>query len=117
MNKTLICAALLAASAFPLAGCWVAAGAAGAEGAYIASQEKRTAGETIDDQVILASVKSKLLADPDVSGLNINVDVFQGTVKLKGYVKSQREISRAIELAQTTNGVKAVDSRLVLDRT
>ena len=99
-----------------LNGCWIAAGAAGAETGYVASQDKRSAGQTIDDQMILASLKSKLIADPDVSGLSINVDVFQGGVTLRGYVQSQYEIDRAVKLARTTEGVTSVDSRLVLDR-
>ncbi len=97
-------------------GCWLGAGALGAEAGYVASQEERSAGETIDDQVILTSVKSKLVGDPEVSGLSINVDVFKGVVQLRGYVDSQSEIDRAIRLAQETKGVARVDSRLVLDR-
>lgn len=99
-----------------VSGCLVAAGAAGAEAGYVASQENRSAGQTIDDQVILTSVKSKLLADPDVSGLNINVDVMKGVVELRGYVKSPQEIERAVTIAQNTDGVRRVDSRLVLDQ-
>ena len=99
-----------------LSGCLLAAGAAGAEAGYVGSQEHRTAGQTVDDQVVLTSVKSKLLADPEVSGLSINVDVYKGAVKLKGYVKSQHEIDRAVELARKTDGVTGVDSMLVLDR-
>jgi hyperosmotically inducible protein len=99
-----------------LSGCWLGAGALGAEAGYVASQEERSAGETIDDQVILTSVKSKLVGDPEVSGLSINVDVFKGVVQLRGYVDSQSEIDRAILLAQETKGVSRVDSRLVLDR-
>ena len=116
MRKNSISSFLLSLCSLSLSGCWLAAGAVGAEGAYVASQEHRTAGQTIDDQVILASVKSSLLADPEVSGLAINVDVFRGEVKLRGFVKTQREIERAIQLAMSADGVKSVDSRLVLDR-
>ncbi len=116
MRKKSLSSVLLGLCSVSLSGCWLAAGAAGAEGAYVATQEHRSAGETIDDQVILASVKSKLLSDPEVSGLNINVDVFRGEVKMRGFVKTQHEIERAIQLAMSTDGVKSVDSRLVLDR-
>lgn len=97
-------------------GCWLAAGAAGAEAGYVASQENRSAGQTIDDQVILASLKSKLLADSDTSGMKINVDVFKGAVELRGYLKSQGEIDRAIDIARRTDGVTLVNSKLVLDQ-
>jgi hyperosmotically inducible periplasmic protein len=115
MKRFLITTALLTTATVGLSGCWLGAGAVGAEGAYIASQEKRTAGQTIDDQVILTSLKTRMLADPEVSGLNINVDVFKGIVQLRGYVKTQTEINRAIALAQSVEGVRSVESRLVLD--
>ena len=98
------------------AGCWAAAGAAGAEAGYVASQDRRSAGETIDDQVLHTALKSKLLADPTVSGLAINVDVFRGDVTLRGYVRTQKEIDRALEIVRNTSGVRSIDSRLVLDR-
>lgn len=116
MSNKIICIFGLATMLATLNGCILAAGAAGAEAGYVASQEKRTVGETIDDQVILSSVKSKLLADPDVSGLAINVDVDRGNVTMRGYVKTQHEVDRAIELARGTEGVVSVDSRMVLDR-
>ena len=116
MSKNSLALAFVGLFSLPFGGCLVAAGAAGAEGAYVASQEHRSVGETIDDQVVLTSVKSTLIADPEVSGLGINVDVFQGEVTLRGYVKTQREIDRAIDLASSTAGVKSVESRLVLDR-
>jgi hyperosmotically inducible protein len=100
---------------FPLSGCLLAAGAVGAEAGYVATQDDRSAAQTIDDQVILASIKTKYLADPDVSALKINIDVFKGEVTLRGYVKSNVEIDKAIDIAKKTNGVKLVDSRLILD--
>ena len=99
-----------------LSGCVLFAAGAGAEAGYVASQEGRTTGETIDDQTIVASVKTKMLADPDVSGLAINVDSYKANVTLKGYVKTQREMDRAMELAQGTRGVKSVVSKMVLDQ-
>lgn len=115
MNRTtsVFLSAVLFAST--LSGCVAAAGAAGAEAGYVASQKDRSVGETIDDQVILSSLKSRYLADPEVPGLKINVDVNKGIVTLRGYLKSEHQITRAIQLAEETKGVKAVDSRLVLD--
>lgn len=111
LQRVSICIFVCAA----VSGCWLAAGAVGAEAGYIASQDDRTAGETIDDQTTLASLKSKLLSDPEVSGMAINVDVNKGNVTLRGYLKSQSEINKAIAIARSTNGVKSVNSKLVLD--
>ena len=96
-------------------GCWVAAAGAGAEAGYVASQSERSAGETIDDQVLVTRVKTKLLADAQVSGMAINVDSYKGMVTLKGFVKSHHEADRAIELAKEVNGVKSVKSRLIVE--
>ena len=115
MKKIISLTISLSAICFSLSGCVLFAAGAGAETGYVASQENRTAGETIDDQAIVASVKTKLLADPDVSGLSINVDSFKSDVTLKGYVKSEHEMDRAIELAKGTKGVRSVVSKMVLD--
>lgn len=96
-------------------GCLLAVGAVGAEAGYVASQEDRSTGQTIDDQLILTSIKSKLLADSEVSGLNINVDVHKGNVTLRGYTHSANEIDRAIEIARATKGVASVESKMVLE--
>jgi len=99
---------------FSLCSCWAVAAGAGAETGYVVAQEDRTAGQTIDDQMITASIKSKLLADPDVSGLKINVDTFKGNVILRGYVSSQNEINKAVALSQSVSGVSSVTSKMVV---
>lgn len=95
-----------------LSGCWFAAAGVGAEAGYVASQEDRSIGETIDDQALVARVKTKLIADPKVSGLDINVDSFRGVITLKGVLKSEEEVEQAIQVARSTSGVKDVRSKL-----
>ncbi len=77
------------------------------------TQENRTAGETVDDQRITSVVKTKLLADAQISGLDINVDTFRGDVTLRGFVDSTKEAERAIGLAMSVSGVKSVRSTLI----
>lgn len=98
-----------------LSGCWAAAAGVGAEAGYVFSQEDRTAGETMNDQLIVSSIKTKLLADSDVSGLDINVDSHKGQVQLKGFVNSQKEIEEAIRIAKSVSGVKGVTPRLIIE--
>jgi len=99
-----------------LGGCWVVAGAAGAEAGYIGAQDNRSTGQTIDDQAIVAKIKTKMIADPVVSALSINVDSFKSDVTLRGYVKTEAEIDRAIEISKGTSGVRSVESKIVLDK-
>jgi hyperosmotically inducible protein len=75
----------------------------------------RPLGEVMDDAAITAAVKAKLLADPTVGGLKIDVDTREGIVYLTGdNLKSQAEIDQAIKLARETSGVKSVESKLIV---
>ena len=98
-----------------LSGCWAVAAGAGAEAGYVASQEDRTVGETIDDQAIVTSIKTKLLADQEVSGFDINVDSYKGVVTLKGVVDSHDEAAKAIRIAREVSGVQRVESKLFVE--
>jgi hyperosmotically inducible protein len=72
----------------------------------------KSVGETIDDATITAQVKTKLLNDPDVGGLRIDVDTTKGVVTLSGVVKSKSEESKAVTLARSVDGVRDVKSTL-----
>lgn len=96
-------------------GCWAVAAGVGAEAGYVASQEDRSVGETLDDQAIVTSVKSRLLADSMVDGFDINVDSHKGVVTLKGVVASNEMIERAVNIAWEVGGVKAVKSKLYIE--
>ncbi|MBI3897079.1 MAG: BON domain-containing protein [Gammaproteobacteria bacterium] len=76
--------------------------------------EHRTAGTTIDDATITAKVKSQLLADPAVSGLNVNVTTNSGQVQLSGYVDSQEQRTKAEQVAKAVDGVKTVSNDLIV---
>ncbi len=73
-----------------------------------------TTGEIISDAGITARVKARLIADPDMSGLRIEVDTNEGIVTLTGDVGSEREKARAIEDAGTVDNVKRVEDRLTV---
>lgn len=77
-----------------------------------APDPNRTVGERIDDAGITMRVKAKLLDDPLVKGLKIDVDTRDGVVFLTGTVPSAAERTQAIELARATEGVKNVEANL-----
>ena len=69
----------------------------------------------MDDAAITAAVKAKLLADPTVGGLKIDVDTRNGVVYLTSeHMKDQGEIDLAIKIARETSGVKDVQSKLTM---
>lgn len=74
------------------------------------AEESRTAGEAVGDAWITTKVKSKLLADGDVSGLDISVETRNNVVYLSGEAESQTQVTRASELARDTEGVTRVDA-------
>ena len=57
-----------------------------------------------------------MISDPIVSAFSINVDCLKSDVTLRGYLKTEAEIDRAIQIAKETSGVKSVVSKLVLDK-
>ena len=75
-------------------------------------QAANQAERVIDDSVITTKVKSVLLADSSVKGLNISVDTVGGTVTLTGTASSQDERAKAAALAAGVEGVRNVVNRI-----
>lgn len=71
-----------------------------------------TAGQSLDDSVVTAKVKAKLVDDPVTKAYQINVETFKGTVQLSGFVDSAEAVSRATTLAKDVGGVKDVKNSL-----
>jgi osmotically-inducible protein OsmY len=88
------------------------AAAAGRDAGRKAAEAADKAGAVVTDAAITSAVKAKLLGDPDVSGLKIDVDTANGVVTLTGDVKTQVEANEALRLARTTEGVRDVVSKL-----
>jgi len=87
-----------------------------ASGGGDAPEPARTIGEAVTDTGITMSVKSRLLEDPQVKGLRIDVDTRDGVVFLTGSVGSDAEMQKAIQLAKDTKGVLDVKSNLTLQQ-
>lgn len=74
----------------------------------------RTVGQFTDDLVIESAVKAKLIADNEIKGFNINVEVNRSIVSLYGRVPSEAARSKALRLAAEAKGVVDVVDRLTL---
>jgi hyperosmotically inducible protein len=68
-----------------------------------------TVGNKIDDAVITTKVKSSLLAAKDIKSTDVSVVTREGVVQLGGFVNSQTQVDRVIEV---TRGVEGVQSTL-----
>lgn len=70
------------------------------------------AGRVVDDSVITGKVKSALIADPTTKAYQIEVETYQGTVQLSGFVDSSEARTRAVEVTNSVGGVKGVKNAL-----
>ena len=95
-------------------GCALLLVGAGAGGGYYLAKDERSAGLVVKDASITGSVKTKLIKDDHVDGLNINVDTHAGVVTLNGHVESAGDAKRAVGLARSVKGVEKVVSKLVV---
>jgi osmotically-inducible protein OsmY len=112
LSKALLVAAAVGSTA--IAGC----ASMGDEESEAAAQResgaaaRQTAGEVVDDSVVTAKVKARLVDDPVTKAYQINVETFKGTVQLSGFVDSAEARSRATQLARDVGGVKDVKNSL-----
>lgn len=65
-------------------------------------------GEYFDDTVVTTKVKAAILNEPSLKSAEINVETFKGVVQLSGFVNSQADINKAVEVVRQVNGVKSV---------
>ena len=79
-----------------------------------ASSAMGRAGDAIADSAVTAKVKTALLADDNVKGLQIDVDTSNGVVTLNGTADTQANMSKAQTIAQGIDGVKSVENRLTV---
>ena len=69
---------------------------------------KEGTGEYVDDSVITTKVKAAIFNEPTLKSAEINVETFKGVVQLSGFVSSQADINKAVQIARSVEGVKSV---------
>lgn len=101
MIRTTLAAVAIASSLVMASGCAV-------------TRDQQTTGAYIDDSVITATVKTRMLDNPDVAGTSITVETLNGTVMLSGFAKNALEKSTAERIARGVEGVKSVKNEIVI---
>jgi len=71
-------------------------------------------GQYVDDTVITTKVKAAVLKDPRLNSAEINVETFKGRVQLSGFVATQADIDRAVEVTRHVEGVQSVSNAMRL---
>jgi hyperosmotically inducible protein len=75
-----------------------------------------TVGNKVDDAIVTARVKSTLLADALIKGLDITVVTRKGEVQLSGFVDNPDQMNRAAALAREVEGVASVNNQMSLKK-
>lgn len=78
-----------------------------------ADEDEPSVGQAVDDSVITAQVKGKIMLQQGVNAFDIHVNTVDGVVMLTGRVDNPEQVSLAGKAAQSVSGVKKVDNRLV----
>jgi len=71
-------------------------------------------GEYVDDSVITTKVKAAVFNEPSLKSAEINVETFKGVVQLSGFVNSEGDIEKAVEVARSVKGVTSVKNAMRL---
>jgi osmotically-inducible protein OsmY len=79
-----------------------------------AREATTSTGEKITDAWILTKVKTQFIGEDALENSDINVDVRDKVVILKGTVASAAGKARAEQIAKSTEGVARVDNRLTI---
>lgn len=77
-----------------------------------AKARKETIGQSLDDAWIHTKIVAKMIGDTQTPERNINVDVVDGAVTLRGDVDTAEAKAEAERVAKETDGVKKVTNQL-----
>lgn len=83
-------------------------GVTGVDNGMTIKEGEASAGNTLDDSVITAKVKSALMSDAGIRSGDISVATRKGEVQLSGFVDSQKQIERAVIATRSVEGVQLV---------
>jgi len=93
--NTYLSAAFLAVTLVSVVGC-------------ASTSKQEGTGEYMDDSVITTKVKTAIFNEATLKSAEINVETFKGVVQLSGFVNSQADINKAVEVARSVKGVTSV---------
>lgn len=98
-KQSLIAAALAAFLLVSVVGC-------------ASTSKQEGTGEYVDDAVITTKVKAAIFNEPSLKSTEINVETYKGAVQLSGFVSSQADINKAVDVARSVKGVVSVKNNM-----
>ncbi|MEZ4753983.1 MAG: BON domain-containing protein [Bdellovibrionota bacterium] len=82
----------------------------------VRENDSNSFSRTVSNLTTTASVKTKLIADSNINGFDINVDTNGSQVTLKGEVETSEQSALAEQLAMNTDGVNKVRNELKITK-
>lgn len=83
--------------------------------ACASTTNRESTGQYIDSAAITAKVKSTLADKVGVDTLHtITVTTYKGVVQLSGFVSSEKEVEKSVQVTQSVPGVKQVANSLLV---
>lgn len=78
------------------------------------TSKHESTGEYLDDSAITTKVKAAIFNEPSLKSFEINVETYKGVVQLSGFVSSESDIKKAVEVARSVKGVTSVKNDMRL---
>lgn len=78
------------------------------------STSRSDQSSVVDDSMITARVKGRMIQDPTVSAMRINVETKNGVVQISGFANSEAEKARASSIASSVPEVRQVQNDIVV---
>ncbi|MFL6563903.1 MAG: BON domain-containing protein [Burkholderiales bacterium] len=75
---------------------------------------RESTGEFLDDSVITSKVKTAIFNEPSLKVRQIAVETYKNVVQLSGFVGSSEEMSKAVDVARSIDGVRSVKNDMRL---
>jgi hypothetical protein len=75
---------------------------------------ERSAGEFVDDKMLVKRVKNALDDQPVYKYPDVKVNTFRGVVQLSGFVATEPQKEAATEIAQRVRGVGEVENNILI---
>jgi osmotically-inducible protein OsmY len=85
--------------------------------ACASTDTQQGAGGYVDDSVVTTKVKAAVFNEPTLKSAEINVETFKGVVQLSGFVNSEADIKKAVDVASKVKGVVSVKNDMRLKTT
>jgi osmotically-inducible protein OsmY len=76
--------------------------------------KSESVGQYVDSSVLTTKVKSAIFNEPTLKSLEISVETYKGEVQLSGFVTSQEQVAKAIEVVKGVKGVTGIKNNMIV---